>query len=135
MTKKQNIPFVGCRANDIENLFTAELRVASEKEKDRQLKCTKAGQKQQREIPKNPEKPVKLCIKWHAEKEMSFVKVTSARVKLLKSSSQKGHNLQLASDINFSFAFRSHQTTSGIGSKAHEPNIYNHSSNDKQQLL
>jgi hypothetical protein len=44
--KKQNIPLVGCLANDIENLFTPELRVASEKEKDRQLKCTKTSQKQ-----------------------------------------------------------------------------------------
>lgn len=31
-------PLVGCRANEIENLLTAEPRVASEKEKNRYLK-------------------------------------------------------------------------------------------------
>lgn len=36
---------VGCRANEIENLFTAEPRVASEKEKNRDLKCIKANRK------------------------------------------------------------------------------------------
>lgn len=34
---KANIPLVGCRANEIENLFTAEPRVASEKERNRVL--------------------------------------------------------------------------------------------------
>lgn len=42
---KTNIPLVGCRANEIENLLTAEPRVASEKEKHRYLKCTTANRK------------------------------------------------------------------------------------------
>lgn len=42
---KANIPLVGCRANEIENLLTAEPRVASEKEKHRYLKCITANRK------------------------------------------------------------------------------------------
>lgn len=42
---KANIPLVGCRANEIENLLTAQPRVASEKEKHRYLKCTTANRK------------------------------------------------------------------------------------------
>lgn len=43
---KANIPLVGCRANEIENLFTAEPRVASEKEKNRYLKCITANKEE-----------------------------------------------------------------------------------------
>lgn len=35
-------PLVGCRANEIENLLTAEPRVASKKEKNRYLKFVTA---------------------------------------------------------------------------------------------
>ena len=46
LKKKQNVPLVGCRANEIENLLTAEPRVVSKKEKNRYLKfvtATKRG--------------------------------------------------------------------------------------------
>ena len=61
---------VGCRANEIENLLTAEPRVASEKEKNRYLKFVTATKR--RTLKKEEEKQIykEVRIRWHAEGTM-----------------------------------------------------------------
>lgn len=54
---------VGCRANEIENLLTAELRVESKKEKKRYLKfitATKRGEKKKKNGDKETPR-VSMC--------------------------------------------------------------------------
>lgn len=61
LKQKQNVPLVGCRANEIENLLTAEPRVVSEKEKNRYLKFITATKRRtfqkRKERKKTPKKP------------------------------------------------------------------------------
>lgn len=61
---KANIPLVGCRANEIENLLTAEPRVASEKEKHRYLKCTTTNRKRAKKRAE-----IKSTVSGHAGEE------------------------------------------------------------------